>query len=116
MPQTRGSSRNAVVTLVLVACVSLVSGVPAWTVYRAFADEQWDALAAMQRRGIEQLTISLELPVWNLDDPQIDGVLDASMRNAAVDAVTVRVSSGLSPRWRRRVPDKAVFVSSTRDR
>src|SRR3546814_12096575 len=37
------------------------------------------------------------------------------MRNAAVDAVTVRVASGLSPRWRRRVHDKEEFGSSTID-
>lgn len=115
MSRTRGSSINTVVTLVLVACVSLVSGIPAWTFYRAFADEQWDALAAMQRRGIEQLTISLELPVWNLDESQIDSVLDASMRNVAVDAVTVRLASGLSPRWRWRAHDDAVFGAATID-
>lgn len=115
MIRVRASSISTVVTLVLVACVSLVSGLPAWSFYRAFANEQWEALAAMQRRGIEQLTISLELPAWNLDESQIDGVLDASMRNAAVDAVTVRLASGLSPHWRRRIHNQSSFATSTID-
>ena len=103
MSRTHRSSISTVVTLVLVTCVSLVSGIPAWTFYRAYADEQWDALAAMQQRGIEQLTISLEAASWNLDDAQIDGVLDASMRNPAVEAVAVHFAiPGLSPRWRER--------------
>jgi signal transduction histidine kinase len=104
MKRLRTSSISTVVTLVLVACVSLISTLSAWTFYRAFADEQWNALTAMQQRGIGQLTISLEAPVWNLDASQIDGVLDASMRNPAVDAVTLRfLNPEISPRWRKRV-------------
>lgn len=108
MKRLRENSISTAVTLVLVACVSLVSAIPAWTFYHAFANEQWNQLAATQKRGIGQMTISLEAPVLNLDDSQIDGVLDASMQNPAVDAVTVRFSTpGLSPRWRKRVQGDA---------
>ncbi len=116
MKRLRERSISTTVTAVLVACVSLVSAIPAWTFYNAFADEQWSQLAAMQKRGIEQMTISLEAPAWNLDESQIAGVLDASMRNPAVDAVTVRFSTpGLSPMWRWRVQGDADRDSSTSD-
>lgn len=103
MRHLRARSISTLVITVLVLTVSVVSAVPAWLLYSVYARQQENALLAMRARGLEQLLLSLENAVWNLDEAQIDGVLDAAVRDPSVQSVRVDFSiPGLSPRWRSR--------------
>lgn len=106
MRHLRTRSISTLVIIILVLTVSVVSAIPAWLLYGAYARQQESALLSARARGLEQLRVSLEEAVWNLDEAQIDGVLDASMRNPSVQSIRVQFAiPGLSPRWRSRAAE-----------
>ena len=73
-------------TLVLVITVVLV--VYSIVTYRADAARQRRDLKRLMDRQVNELAVALALPVWNIDRPQIDHVIEAMAQPGSVYAIS----------------------------
>ncbi len=94
MPKRRLPVRR-VVAAVLVTVITLLLG--AFGVVRHIADreEKWARLKKVNEVEADVLATSLALPIWNIDRPQIDKILQSMEGTPAVQAVSI-AAPGLS--------------------
>jgi PAS domain S-box-containing protein len=79
------------VAAMLVGATTLVLGLFAWVNHRSECMRQTARLESEHHTTVEQLAVSLTLPVWNFDRAQIDRVLESAMQNPELAAVLVRL-------------------------
>src|SRR5262245_23823023 len=79
------------VAALLVGATTLVLGLFAWVDHRNERLRQTARLQLEHHTTVEQLAVSLTLPVWNFDRAQIDRVLESAMQNPELAAVLVRL-------------------------
>ena len=79
----------------LVTVVTLLIGAFGMARYAADHDEKWARLRKVNAVEADVLAISLALPVWNIDRPQIDKILQSMEGTPAVQAVSI-TAPGLS--------------------
>jgi PAS domain S-box-containing protein len=79
----------------LVTVVTLLIGSFGMARYAADHDEKWARLRKVNAVEADVLAISLALPVWNIDRPQIDKILQSMEGTPSIQAVAI-TAPGLS--------------------
>ncbi len=110
--------RTSVATLVVVALVAVVTLFMIAVGAAGYARERerrWSLLRQDLRTEADQLAISLVLPVWNFDRPQIERILDALDTDRDLEAVVVEAGGRSHARVRDAsrhfVPAAAIVAS-----
>jgi len=70
------------VTTLLLAGFSVVD-------YRRRSDDEWSRLRRVTRAQTTELAVALAVPVWNIDRPQIDKVLDSQAEVQPIEEIVV---------------------------
>jgi signal transduction histidine kinase len=82
-------SLGVLVAGTLVTVMTIVLGIYSIVTYRAYALRQRTTLVTLTEIQAEETSVALTLPVWNIDRPQIDRVLQAMARPRSVYALAV---------------------------
>lgn len=90
MHPRRHSIAFYITTSVLAASTAMVALFGAVLVWRAYADARSE-LAGQVRRITSQLAIGLEIPAWNFDRAQVDGLIESAMQARDIAAVVVEL-------------------------
>ena len=73
---------------ILVAVVTAILGVFATIVYLSEKEQRWAELHNTLTTSLEQSSASLALPVWGLEDAQIRSIMNVTMTQREVFAIT----------------------------
>jgi signal transduction histidine kinase len=73
----RRLSLATAVAVTLVTVTTLLLGALGVITYRAYAKSQWAALRGLEHIQAKELAVAMEMPVWNIDRPQIERVIEA---------------------------------------
>ncbi len=93
-------SVTVVVAALLVAVTTLVLGGLGAFAYTSRRNEQLLRLRRVTQGQTEELATALALPVWNIDRPQIDKVLDSQAMNPPIEGVVVHAAGHVHARIR----------------
>jgi len=85
----RRTSLATVVAATLVVVTTALLGTYSIVSYRSDAKRQWKALRDIGKVQADELSVALELPVWNIDRAQINRVIDAMCRPQSVYGISV---------------------------
>jgi len=91
---------TVIVAALLVAVTTLVLGGLGAFAYISRRNEQMARLRRVTVSQTEELATALALPVWNIDRPQIDKVLDSQATNPAIEGVVVYAAGSAHARIR----------------
>src|SRR5262245_40190374 len=89
MTGDRRASISVVVAAALVAVTTLVLAAFGALDYQSRRRDEWERLRRAVATEADQLGVGLEMPVWNIDRPQIDRVMEGLGPTTAVRAVSV---------------------------
>lgn len=82
-------SLAAVVAASLVAVTTVLLGTYSVFTYRSDAKQQLDTLRNLMKLQVNEASVALALPVWNIDRAQIDRVIEAMSRPKSVYGIAV---------------------------
>lgn len=82
-------SLAALVAGTLATVMTIVLGTYSFISYRIDAKRQRKELEGLTNRQVEETAVALSLPVWNIDRPQIDKVLEAMAQPRSIYALRV---------------------------
>lgn len=99
----RRLSLATAVAITLVTVTTLLLGALGVFTYRTYAEGQWAALRKLERVQANELAVALELPVWNIDRPQTEKVIEAMSQAKSIYGIIV--SAGGEKRGRVRNAD-----------
>ena len=88
----RPPSIATLVIALIVICVSLVLGGVGTIAYHSYSVQKWAEFESAHKLGADQLAISLAPPVWNLEYPQINRLLESQMQDPRSAGVVVQVA------------------------
>jgi PAS domain S-box-containing protein len=81
-----------VVAATLVAVTTVLLGTYSIFTYQSDSKRQWANLRGLMQVQINELAVSLALPVWNVDRAQADRVIEAMARPLSVSGILVKTS------------------------
>jgi len=90
--ERREISIALVVAIVLVAVTALALALFSVFNYRHEEARQMEQLRAETEIAVEQLAVSLALPVWNFDRAQIDKVIESGMQSRDIAAIYLQLA------------------------
>ncbi|WP_088278289.1 response regulator [Ideonella sp. A 288] len=90
MRPTPQSIATLVITFIVI-CVSLVLGGVGTIAYHSYSVQKWSEFEGALKLGADQLAVSLAPPVWNLEYPQINRLLESQMQDPRSAGVVVQV-------------------------
>jgi PAS domain S-box-containing protein len=96
----RRTSVAAILTVALVAVATLLMGVLGAVYYASYRERGWTRLRQDTALHADQLAVALVLPVWSIDRPQIDRVLESLSADQEVHAVAVDAAGTVHGRAR----------------
>lgn len=109
MKARRRLSVGMVVAATLVTVTTLLLATVGAVNYRSRSNEEWSRLRRVTKAQTEEMAVALVLPVWNIDRPQIDHILDSQAAVSFIEAAAVDAAD----RTQARVRDAAQrFVPS----
>jgi PAS domain S-box-containing protein len=91
MPSRR-LSLATVVAATLVVVTTLLLGTYSIFSYRSDANRLREDLRILTARQADELSVALALPIWNIDRPQIDRVIDAMSQPKSVYGIRVQAA------------------------
>src|SRR5258706_11404975 len=86
---TRRRSLATVVAATLVVVTTALLGTYSIVSYRSDAKHQWNALRGLTMVQADELSVAIELPIWNIDRAQINRVIDPMSRPQSVYGISV---------------------------
>jgi len=89
MMRPRNMSLAALVAGTLATVMTIVLGTYSFISYRIDANRQRKELMGYMTRQVDEAAVALSLPVWNIDRPQIDRVLEAMAQPKSIHALSV---------------------------
>ncbi|MEA2238350.1 MAG: hypothetical protein QOC81_3074 [Thermoanaerobaculia bacterium] len=89
---SRRDPLSKVVAATLVAVTTVLLGTYGIFTYRSDAEKQWATLRGLTHVQVNELAVSLALPIWNVDRAQADRVIEAMSRPASVSGILVKTS------------------------
>ncbi|HXH39646.1 MAG TPA: PAS domain S-box protein, partial [Thermoanaerobaculia bacterium] len=89
-----------VVAATLVAVTTVLLGTYFIISYQLDAKRQWDVLRRLTEAQANELSVALALPVWNIDRPQIERVIEAMSQPHSVYGIRVQAAGGTYGRVR----------------
>lgn len=89
-----------VVAATLVTVTTLVLGAVGAANYISRSREEYARLRRVTSAQADELAVALALPVWNIDRPQIDKILDSQTGAPSVEAVVVNAAGNRHARQR----------------
>jgi PAS domain S-box-containing protein len=111
--QTRRASVAIVVAATLVTVTTVVLGVLGAVNYTSRRNAEWARLRRVTGAQADELAVAVAMPVWNIDRPQIEKILDSQSGAMAVEGIIVLASGKTHARvrdaQRRFVPSDGSF-------
>jgi PAS domain S-box-containing protein len=89
MRRPRNISLAALVAGTLATVMTIVLGTYSFISYRIDANRQRKDLEDLMKLQIHETAVALALPVWNIDRPQIDRVVEAMAKPKSIHALSV---------------------------
>lgn len=99
MPRRNLSVAN-IVAATLVTVTTVVLGIYAAIDYSTARSAEWSRLRLVTRSQTNELAVALALPVWNIDRPQIEKILDSQSQVRPLEAIVVDAAGTIHARHR----------------
>src|SRR5262245_6940758 len=97
----RRLSIATVVAATLVAVTTILLGAFGLTRYVIDRSDKWARLRAVTRVQADVLSVSLALPIWNIDRAQVDKIIEGMGSSPSVEAIVV-IGAGQTQSWARQ--------------